>query len=166
MGPILLLATLAAAAPLLAMGSEVWPGLAPCALCLWQRWPYWVAAGIALLALMLPPRMRRVALYGVAAAVLVSGGVGVLHAGVEQGWWPSPLPGCLAPSAGAGASVEDLMRSLAPAPNKPCDEPAYLIPGLPVSLAMMNVLYALGLASLAAWIAGRAQLSSSESQYR
>ena len=166
MGSLLLLAALSAAAPLLAMASEVWPGLAPCALCLWQRWPYWVAAGMALLALLLPPRLRRVATYGAAAAVLVSGGVGVLHAGVEQGWWPSPLPGCLAPSAGSGASVEDLLRSLIPAPNKPCDEPAYLIPGLPVSMAMMNILYALGLAGLAAWVARRTQLSSSESQYR
>ena len=45
----LTVAIFAAAAPLIAMASERWPGLAPCALCLWQRWPYWIAAGIALL---------------------------------------------------------------------------------------------------------------------
>jgi disulfide bond formation protein DsbB len=39
------------------------------------------------------------------------------------------------------------MRSLAPRPNKPCDEPAYLIPGLPLSMAQMNLIYALGLAA-------------------
>ncbi|WP_237217410.1 disulfide bond formation protein B, partial [Falsiroseomonas oryziterrae] len=51
----LIAAALSAAAPLLALGSERWPGLAPCALCLWQRWPYWAAAAVALLAVALPP---------------------------------------------------------------------------------------------------------------
>ncbi len=156
MGSALLLAALSAAAPLLAMGSERWPGLAPCALCLWQRWPYWVAAAVALLALLLPARLRRLALYGVAAAVMASGAVAVLHLGVEAGWWPSPLPGCLAPSAGGAATVEELMRGLAAQPSKPCDEPAYLIPGLKVSMAGMNLLYAIGLAGLAVWMGRRA----------
>jgi disulfide bond formation protein DsbB len=44
--------------------------------------------------------------------------------------------------------VDDLLRSLAPRPNKPCDEPAYLIPGLPLSMAAMNLIYALTLAGL------------------
>jgi disulfide bond formation protein DsbB len=142
----LLAALLAAAAPLIAMGSERWPGLAPCALCLWQRWPYWVAAALALLALALPARWRRGALLGAAVAVLASGAIAFLHAGVEFGWWPSPLPACLAPSLG-GSSVDDLLRSLPAAPTKPCDEPAYLIPGVPLSVAQMNLIYALGLAA-------------------
>lgn len=145
----LLLALLAAAAPLIAMASERWGGLAPCALCLWQRWPYWVAAAVALAAALLPEGARRWALRLAGVAVLASGAVAVLHVGVEWGWWPSPLAACQAPGAGAAASVEDLMRSLAPTPNKPCDEPAYLIPGLPVSMAQMNLLYALALAALA-----------------
>ena len=41
------IALLAAAAPLLARASEGVLGLAPCELCLWQRWPYWVAAVLA-----------------------------------------------------------------------------------------------------------------------
>jgi disulfide bond formation protein DsbB len=139
-------ALLAAAAPLLAMGSERWPGLAPCALCLWQRWPYWVAAALALAALALPARARPWALGAAAVAVLASGAVAALHVGVEFGWWPSPLPACLVQAGPAGASVDDLLASLAPAPSKPCDEPAYLIPGLPLSMAQMNLIYALGLA--------------------
>jgi hypothetical protein len=31
---------------------------------------------------------------------------------------------------------------------KPCDEPAYLVPGLPLSVAQMNLIYAAGLAIL------------------
>jgi disulfide bond formation protein DsbB len=153
--PAITIAALSAAAPLLALGTESWPGLAPCALCLWQRWPYWVAAGLALAAAFLPGRIRRAGLTLAAVAVLASGGIAVLHFGVEQGWWPSPLPGCLAPSVAPGASVDDLLRSLAPRPNKPCDEPAYLIPGLPLSMAAMNLIYALTLAGLALRFAWR-----------
>ncbi|MBW8271420.1 disulfide bond formation protein B [Caldovatus aquaticus] len=147
----LLVAALAAAAPLFARGSEAWWGLAPCALCLWQRWPYWVAAGLALAAALLVGRARAVLLGLAGGAVLASAAIAALHVGVEQGWWPSPLPGCQVPTApGApAASVEELMRGLAPAPTKPCDAPTYLIEGLPVSMAAMNLLYALGLGGLA-----------------
>jgi disulfide bond formation protein DsbB len=142
----LIVAGLAAAAPLLAWASEHWPGLAPCALCLWQRWPYWVAAGLAGLAALAPPALSAWLLRLAAGAVAVSGAIAGLHIGVEQGWWPSPLAACMAPSTGASASVDDLMRSLSPSPTKPCDEPAYLIPGLPLSMATMNLIYALCLA--------------------
>ncbi|MGG5887914.1 disulfide bond formation protein B [Falsiroseomonas sp. HC035] len=150
-----LISALSAAAPLLAMGFERWPGLAPCALCLWQRWPYWVAAALALAAGLLPGGWRRWLLRGAALSVLASGGIALLHVGVEQGWWPSPLPACLAPGVGTGTSVDDLLRDLAPRPTKPCDEPAYLIPGLPLSVATMNLIYALLLAGWTFRRAGR-----------
>ena len=136
------LALLAAAAPLLARASETVLGLAPCELCLWQRWPYWAAMALALAAAALRSRAL-LALAGL--AVLASAAVAGLHVGVEQGWWPSPLPACAAPVSAGGGSVDDLMRSLAAKPNKPCDAPTYLIPGLPLSMAAMNLLYALGL---------------------
>jgi hypothetical protein len=38
-------------------------------------------------------------------------------------------------------------------PSKPCDEPTYLISGLPVSIAAMNLLFALALsAGSAIWL--------------
>lgn len=147
-----IIAALAAFAPLLAMATERWPGLPPCALCLWQRWPYWAAAGLALAALVLP---RRVMLAAAGLAVFVSGAIAALHLGVEWGWWPSPLPGCLAPSAGGSANIYDLMASLAARPAKPCDEPAFLIPGLPLSMAGMNLIYAAGLGASALWLSRR-----------
>ncbi|EFH10073.1 disulfide bond formation protein B [Pseudoroseomonas cervicalis] len=148
----LLVAALAAAAPLLAIASERWGGLNPCALCLWQRWPYWAGAVLALLALVLP---RRLMLTLAGLAILGSGAVAVVHVGVEARWWPSPLPSCSAPSAGNAASVEELMNALSDRPAKPCDDPTYLIPGLPVSMAGMNLAYALGLGALALWGARR-----------
>ncbi|GGG47811.1 hypothetical protein GCM10010964_38990 [Caldovatus sediminis] len=153
----LLVAALAAAAPLFAQGSEDWWGLAPCELCLWQRWPYWVAAGLALGAALLVGRARRVLLGLAGVAVLASGAIAVLHVGVEQDWWPSPLPGCQVPTASGTAptSVEELMRGLAAAPTKPCDAPTFLIEGVPISMAGMNLLYALGLGGFTLFLAGR-----------
>jgi len=142
------LAALAAAAPLLAIASERFAGLSPCALCLWQRWPYWAAAALAGLAVAWPAGRRwLLALAGL--AVLGSAAVAALHVGVEQGWWPSPLAACAAPTAGRAMSVDDMLAAMTPRPAKPCDEPAYLIPGLPVSMAAMNLVYALALAGFA-----------------
>ena len=145
----LLLALFAAAAPAFAhLSEELW-GLAPCALCLWQRWPYWVATGFALGAAALP-RLRRPLLALAGAAVLASGAIAGFHLGVEAGWWPSPLAGCQAAAPlPTGTGVEELMRSLPAAPAKPCDAPTFLVPGLPLSMAGMNLLYALGLGGLA-----------------
>ncbi|WP_376088449.1 disulfide bond formation protein B [Roseomonas sp. CCTCC AB2023176] len=140
------LAALAAAAPLLAMASERFAGLVPCALCLWQRWPYWVAVVIALVAAGLRSRLL---LAAAGVVILGSAAVAGLHVGVEQGWWPSPLPACSAQVVTGAATVEDLMRGLAAAPSKPCDAPTYLIPDLPLSMAAMNGIYALALAALA-----------------
>ncbi|TCI00253.1 disulfide bond formation protein B [Roseococcus sp. SYP-B2431] len=144
-GSLLVLA-LSLAAPLFAKGSEGWFSLAPCELCLWQRWPYWAAAGLAALSLFVA-RRSLLCLAGLAAAA--SAAVAAFHLGVEWGWWPSPLAGCQVPTAGASLSVEDMLRSLAPAPSKPCDLPAFLIPGLPLSMAGMNLFYGLFVAILA-----------------
>lgn len=151
----LLIVALSAAAPLFALGSETWWGLAPCALCLWQRWPYWVAAGLAALGVAVPGRARTVLIGLAGLAALVSAGIGALHVGVEQGWWPSPLPGCAAAVAGPASSIDDMLRSMQALPSKPCDEPTYLIAGLPLSMAAMNLLYGLGLGVLALVLARR-----------
>ncbi len=128
-----------------ALLAEGWGGLVPCALCLWERWPYRVVIGLGLLAAVWPGGARRV--LGAAMVVLVAGAaLGVLHVGVEQRWWPSPLPECAAPRLGGGTMAERLARMPA-RPAKPCDEPIYLVSGLPVSMAAMNALFAAALAT-------------------
>ncbi len=149
MGPAFLIAALAAAAPLFALGSETWWGLAPCALCLWQRWPYWAAAGLAAVAALAPGRARMALLGAAGLAAFASAAIGGLHVGVEQGWWPSPLPGCAAPTAGGAMSIDDMLRGMPAAPSKPCDAATFLIPGLPLSMAGMNLIYGAGLGLLA-----------------
>lgn len=141
-------AVLAAAALGIAIASERYGGLVPCALCLWERWPYRVAIALGIAAALLPHRARllgRVALGLLVATVLVGAGLGFVHVGVEQGWWPSPLPECAAPNLGGGSIAERLARMPA-RPSKPCDEPTYLVPGIPVSMAGMNFLLSLALA--------------------
>ncbi|MEO1086485.1 MAG: disulfide bond formation protein B, partial [Acidobacteriota bacterium] len=44
-------------------------GLAPCALCIWQRWPHGVAIALALLALTLPGGRQALAALGALAMV-------------------------------------------------------------------------------------------------
>ena len=151
-----LVAILAATAPLFAWASEGLFGLAPCELCLWQRVPYWAAFVLAMLAAL--DWQRRSLLRLAALAALASGAIAAFHLGVEFGWWPSPLAGCQVPSLGAAASLEEMMASLAPVPAKPCDEPAYLIRGLPLSMAGMNLIYALMLAGFA-WAGARKEPS-------
>jgi len=140
------LATLAASAAALggARASEAWGGLVPCALCLWERWPYRILIALSLLALLLRGRLARATLVLAAIAALAGAGLGLVHVGVERGLWPSPLPECAAPVLGGGTMAERLARMPA-TPAKPCDEPAYLLPGLPVSMAAMNGLLALAL---------------------
>jgi disulfide bond formation protein DsbB len=123
-----------------AFGSEWYGGLVPCALCLVERWPYRVAAVVAVIAL-LPLRLRWV-LWGVVLCMAASVAFASVHVGVEQKWWPSPLPECAAPNLGGGSIAERLARMPAH-PAKPCDDPTFLVPGVPVSMAAMNGLAAL-----------------------
>lgn len=135
----------ALAALAVALGSERFGGLVPCALCLVERWPYRVAAGLGILALVLPWRLpRRVLLWLVVVSMAASVAAAVVHVGVEQGRWPSPLPECAAPTFGGGSIAERLAR-MPSRPSKPCDDPTYLVPGLPVSMAGMNLLLSLAL---------------------
>ena len=113
-----------------------------------QRWPYWLAAGFALTAALWDGVAGRLALLLAGASVLVSGGIAALHLGVEWGWWPSPLPGCLAPPLAAGLSVEDMLRALPAAPTVPCDAAVYPLAPLPLSFAALNLIYASALGAV------------------
>jgi len=141
---VALLCTLAAALALgIALASEAWGGLVPCALCLWERWPYRVAIALGLVALVLPPRAGRLVLTLLLLAVLAGAALAAVHVGVEQGWWPSPLPECAAPRF-HGGSIAERLAHMPATPAKPCDDATYLVPGLPVSMAAMNLIYAGG----------------------
>lgn len=140
-------AVVAAAALGLALATERWGGLVPCSLCLLERWPYRVAIVLGLL-IALVPRKAALPLLGLLVlTILVGAGLAALHSGVEFGWWPSPLPECAAPNLGTG-SIAERLAAMPALPAKPCDDPTYLIPFLPVSMAAMNLLFGLVFAGL------------------
>jgi disulfide bond formation protein DsbB len=136
------LSVLAAAAALgVAVGAERWGGLVPCALCLVERWPYRIAIALGVVALIAPVSIARVLLVLLALTIAGDAVIGAVHVGVEFQWWPSPLPECAAPHF-AGGSIAERLASMPDRPAKPCDDPSFLIPGLPLSIAAMNMLYA------------------------
>jgi disulfide bond formation protein DsbB len=113
--------------------SEYGFGLFPCEMCWWQRYPHFVAVALAIVSLVAPPQRLWIAL--AALAVAVSGAIGVFHAGVEYGWWESPL-GC---TASDPFSLEFVR----------CDEPAWTLMG--ISLAGFNALLSIG-SAVAIWV--------------
>jgi disulfide bond formation protein DsbB len=139
----------ALAALAVAFGSEDFLGLVPCALCLWERWPYRIAIGLGVLAVLLPRPGRIALLWLLVLAMLAAAALAFVHVGVEQGYWPSPLPECAAPHF-TGGSIAERLASMPAKPSKPCDDPTFLVPGLPVSMAAMNLLFALAFAALLA----------------
>lgn len=80
-------------------------GMAPCQLCIYQRWPHGVAVLIGALALAFGGRLLPI--LGVLAA-LATAAVGVFHVGVEQKWWEG-LASCTASSLD-GVSMSDLLN--------------------------------------------------------
>ena len=134
---------LAAAAALgVAHASEVWGGLVPCALCLLERWPYRAVIVIGLLAAIAPRGLVRPLLVVAILCLLADAAIAAVHVGVELKWCPSPLPECAAPRF-AGGSIAERLAAMPARPSMPCDEPAFPIPGVPVSMAAMNLLFAL-----------------------
>src|SRR3954464_4368737 len=84
-----------------ALLSQYWAGLAPCELCLLQRWPWAAAIFVALLALGSGSRaaMPWVALL-LAAVFALSVAFAFYHVGVEQHWFAGPTA-CTANRGGA-----------------------------------------------------------------
>ncbi len=136
----------ALAAPLLLYGgalvSQYGFGLHPCEMCYWQRWPHQAAIVLALLALVLRKNdgaMRALTLLA-AAAIAISGAIGVFHAGVEYGWWEG-LTTC-STSASGPVTLDDIMA----APIIRCDVPQWTLG--PISLAGFNAIFSVGAAAL------------------
>ena len=124
-----------------AFGAQDFLGMAPCELCLWERWPYRILVLLGVLAVLLPGSGRQLCLWLGVLALLANVGIAFVHVGVEWHWWPSPLPECSASNL-VTHDLAGLMKSLPARPAKPCDAPNFLIPGLPVSFAAMDLLYA------------------------
>jgi disulfide bond formation protein DsbB len=112
-------------------------GLAPCSLCLWQRWPHIIIILLAVCAPLL--RMPRLVLTGIAITAAVSVVLAAYHAGVEWRFWAGP-GGCTA-NLDTGGDLASLTDSLLATPIVRCDEVAWSFLGL--SMAGWNSLFSL-----------------------
>src|SRR5256885_3492789 len=123
-----------------ALLSEYWGGLAPCELCLAQRWPWAAAIVISLIVLLVG---ERAPLSWVALVFAVVFAIGVVlafyHVGVEQHWFAGPTA-CTASSGGAMTLDQMKQQILGTAPVL-CDRPAWTLFG--ISLAGWNLLASL-----------------------
>lgn len=131
-----------------AWGSQLIGGLYPCEMCHWQRWPHYAAVVFALLAFALKPARWPVVV--AALLVMVSGAIGVFHAGVEYGWWEG-VTQCS--SMGGGGSTADILRQIMATPLVRCDVAQWSIAG--ISLAGFNAIFSLGFGGLMLWLLRR-----------
>lgn len=127
---------------------QYFQGLAPCKMCIWQRWPHVAALALGLVWLVVP---RRPILILAGLAVLVGSGLGLYHAGVEQLWWAGPDT-CTS-SSNAGLSTAELLDKIMAAPVVRCDEIVWSLFGL--TMAAWNAVFSLGLAGIWFWSARR-----------
>lgn len=108
--------------------------LYPCEMCWWQRYPHIAALVLAALAFVVPGRAARTALVGLAAlAILLSGLIGVYHAGVEYHWWAG-VTACTSTASGP-ITLDSIMN----APIIRCDVAQWTL--FHISLAGYNALF-------------------------
>lgn len=128
-----------------AFGFQYIGGLAPCTMCLWQRWPHAVAVAIGALGVAVPHRLLAVA---GTLSMLVNAGIALLHTGVERAWWTLNLS-CT--GAGEDLAAMDMAALLDPTIGEAivlCTEVAWSMLGL--SMASWNGIASLALTGL--WI--------------
>ena len=131
-----------------ALGSQYLGGLHPCEMCYWQRWPHGAAIVLAGLAFTGPARSSRSRMLTLlaAAAIAVSGLIGVYHAGVEIGVFEG-LTACTATGA---VTLNDILTT----PLVRCDQVQWSFLG--ISMAGWNAILSLGGAILIAFLALKA----------
>src|SRR5229473_3990902 len=144
-----------------ALLSQYWGGLAPCELCLLQRWPWAAAIAISLVALIAGrgALLPWVAL-GLALIFVLGVVVAFYHVGVEQHWFAGPSA-CTA-SGGAAMTLEDMKRQILGTAPVLCDRVQWSLFG--VSMAGWNLLASLGMAAICAGVFARTRRPTSHAR--
>lgn len=131
----------------LAMASEIFLGLEPCVMCIYQRWGFVIAAVFALIGWILHAKKPTSApVFSILAglAFLGNSALALYHSGVEQKWWVSAVEGCAVPSFD-NSSAQSWLDNIMAAPSKPCDEIAWKDPIFGLTMANYNIALCLGM---------------------
>ena len=131
-----------------AISSEIFGGLAPCVLCLYQRIPYAITIALGL-AGFAAPRLLVPLMLLAALAFLTGGGIAVFHVGVEEAWWTG-TEACVGTQDKA-ASIDELRAQIMATPVIRCNDIQWSLFG--ISMAGYNVLTSLALAIYALLVA-------------
>ena len=133
--------------------AQVWGGLDPCVLCIYQRYVYGVAFAVGLLGLLVGRSGISRATMALAGLVfLVGAGIAFFNVGVELHWWRGTAA-CHAPVFDLNQSLDDLRESMLETKFVPCDEIAWSLFGL--SIAGYNTIASLVFAAASFWVVGR-----------
>ncbi|HTO40669.1 MAG TPA: disulfide bond formation protein B [Rhizomicrobium sp.] len=130
-----------------ALGFQYIGGYPPCEICHWQRWPHIAAAVIGLggwgvlQAGLVERKWASSIAWAAVLCILITGAIGVYHAGIEWRWWPGPQA-----CTGRGyvfTGTLDLSEKVVM-----CDRAAWRLMG--ISMAGYNAILSLGAGALAA----------------
>ena len=155
--PALVLTVGMAVVILSALGFEHIGHYIPCALCLMQRWPYYIGIPIGVLAVLssvmnAPPAITRTLLLLAGLTMLIGAGMGVYHAGVEWKFWEGPAS-CSTSANAIPTNPGDLLNDLVTQHGPSCTDATLRVLGL--SFAGWNVITSLVLAGVALFGARR-----------
>ncbi len=148
---LVLLGTIAVIASVLAF--EHLGGYIPCALCLKQRIPYYIAIPVSIFAFIAlkanwPNILVRALYVTIGLLVIWSLALAAYHSGVEWAWWAGPSEcGASGASGGPSISADNLLSQLSFSKPPSCDEAAGRFLGL--SFAGWNVIVSAIIASMA-----------------
>lgn len=109
-------------------------GYAPCAMCIWQRYPHAIAIVLGIF-LILGFKNKLVFIVGALAAATTSA-IGVFHTGVERDWWEGPTSCTGSGENLGGLSGSDLLSTDGVAGLVMCDQVVWSFLGL--SMASWN----------------------------
>ena len=142
------LAGISAAALGMALIAQYVFGLAPCNLCVIQRYPYGIVIALGLIGAVLVGRSQigvNICLGLSALAMAFNSVVAFYHTGVELKWWRSVLEACNVPEL----DPNDILGSIEAAPVVRCDEIPWADPILGLSMANYNIAFCAALAVIA-----------------
>ena len=155
--PSVLLTAGMAVVILSALGFEHIGHYVPCALCLLQRWPYYIGVPIGILAVLssamnAPPTVTRALLLLAGLPMLVGAGMGVYHAGAEWKFWTGPST-CATSVDAITRNASDLLADINIQHGPSCTDASLRVLGL--SFAGWNVITSVVLAGIALFGAAR-----------